>query len=359
MFFLILDFFLSSFFKFNSLRKDCFEFFEIKTKDKKHYSYKLKKNCSAIESKTGANVTYKVKTDKYGHRKKNPEKKYDIGSEKNIFLGDSFAYGFGLDYSYSIPEIIEEHTSIESINLSVPGYSPSILQYNLMNFISQNKDLLIKNIFYLMDITDLHDESNRWKIIDQVSMPVIINKQIQSELENEIKSIENLYFTKNLITFARYYSRKIKYKFSEIIDNFLSKKKEIGSTQYGNFIYLPNNYLDRNFWINNLDVGKNNLMENVKKISQLSESIEANFYIVIYPWPDTLYFGEKTFSWQNFAKETCDYSRCKKIISLFKEFNEIKYKDSKWQEHLYLKNDVHFSKEGAAIVAKKIISEVF
>jgi len=36
---------------------------------------------------------------------------------------------------------------MESINLSVPGYSPSILQYNLINFISQNKDLLIKNIF--------------------------------------------------------------------------------------------------------------------------------------------------------------------------------------------------------------------
>ena len=124
-FFLVVDFFVSKHTNLLYIKKDCFEYSEIKHKNKKYYSYELEKNCFAYEHK-GTTPSYTVRTDGDGHRigkKAKPNNKNQI-----FFLGDSFTYGFGVDYEDSIPGQIDKKTNnkFKIVNFAVPGYSPSM-----------------------------------------------------------------------------------------------------------------------------------------------------------------------------------------------------------------------------------------
>ena len=87
----------------------------------------------------------------------------------------------------------------------------------------------------------------------------------------------------------------------------------------------------------------------------MSKSIEAELYIIIFPWPDTLNFGQTNFNWEKYTKNLCNISECKNIINLFPEFLEVKKNNNDWLEYLYLHNDIHLTVEGNKIIAKKII----
>ena len=89
----------------------------------------------------------------------------------------------------------------------------------------------------------------------------------------------------------------------------------------------------------------------------ISIKINSDFYIVIYPWPETLEYGEEYFSWQNFAFELCEFSKCKKLISAFPEFKKVKKKFTHWKKEIYFLNDIHFNVKGNRILADIIYHE--
>ena len=50
--------------------------------------------------------------------------------------------------------------------------------------------------------------------------------------------------------------------------------------------------MDKKFWSeNNFEIGINNIKTNVQKISEISKVTNSEFYIIIYPWPETLEYG--------------------------------------------------------------------
>ena len=73
---------------------------KINNKNKNYYSYDLSRNCFAFEHK-GKTPSYNVYTDDNGYRTGKAKNK--TKDKKILFLGDSFTYGFGVDYEYSIP----------------------------------------------------------------------------------------------------------------------------------------------------------------------------------------------------------------------------------------------------------------
>ena len=71
-----------------------------------NYDHTLKKELNVIYG----NIRYKLCSDKNGFRiGKNLKTKSD---EKILFLGDSFAYGFGINYEKSIAGLIRKKTKI-------------------------------------------------------------------------------------------------------------------------------------------------------------------------------------------------------------------------------------------------------
>lgn len=360
--FLISDLILSKYTNLFEIRKDCFEYIKIKKGNKNFYTYSLKKNCFAYEHK-GRTPSYKVFTNDDGHRfSNNKNKKSD---NKVIFLGDSFTYGFGVNYDESITGQISKKVGnkYDILNFGVPGYSPSINFFKLKEYIARNKNIKITKIFYLLDITDVHDESNRWMNISGIDQPVIINENINKEIKKKISIKGNFRTSRFLAYIVNNNVRNFK---KEIIALFTPKQNIIDNkgTYWGSFTHTPQEdlYKDKRFsnlWKNNYEIGLDLIKEKIISISKLSDNLNAEFYIVIHPWKESIELGQKEFNWVNYSNQLCILSKCTKLINFFDDVEEIKNNNLHWKRKLYFYKDVHFNEIGNQLYAEKIFTEAF
>ena len=97
----------------------------------------------------------------------------------------------------------------------------------------------------------------------------------------------------------------------------------------------------------------------MQSIGEKARNINADFYIIIYPWPDSLEYGQGKFNWEEFANQLCDNNSCTKLINFFPEFNDLKLSSKNWVNKLYLEDDVHLTVFGHDLIAQKILKESF
>ena len=340
----------------NIIKKDCIDYIKYSLNKTNYYTYDLKKNCFAFETKRTVK-TYNVYTNEDGYRVSSNKKSIKNRDNSIIFLGDSFTYGFGLEYKDSISGILEaKKTNYEIINLGVPGYSPIISRFKLNKLL--DKGIKPKKIFYLLDLTDVHDESNRWIKIKNIPYPVIQDEKIEKEIKKNFdykrhfKMSRLLVYSLNKIT--RNYRKKINQK------KFEKEDKVIGKTFWGNFTHSPYEKLDKNFWSqNDYKAGLKNIKKNIKLIADTAHEINSEFYIVIFPWAETLEYGEEFFSWQKFALDVCKFSNCTKLINAFPNFIKVKNNYSYWKKEIYFLQDIHLNAKGNSILADVIYNDAF
>ena len=87
----------------------------------------------------------------------------------------------------------------------------------------------------------------------------------------------------------------------------------------------------------------------------IAKQMNSEFYIVIYPWADTLENGQRYFNWEDFAYKICKNSYCNEVINVFPDFKYYKAKNENWVKDLYLIGDPHLSEKGHKLVAEQII----
>ncbi|MDC0449981.1 hypothetical protein OAL70_03815 [Pelagibacteraceae bacterium] len=363
--FLVSDFFISKYTNLFHVKKDCFKYLKLQIDNKDYYSYELEKNCFAIEHKSVA-PSYNVFTNNLGNRVAKHQVKKINKKEKIIFLGDSFTYGFGLDYEDSIPGKIDKKTkeNYEIVNFAMPGYSPSMNLFKLNKYLKKTKNLKIEKVFYILDLTDVHDESNRWLNVGNSNMPVIIDESIENEIKETFDARENFRTTRFLSYLINKNVRNLRKK----INNYFlppDSKNLIGSgTYWGKFTHTSHSKLKEdkeynNLWPNDFELGLQNIKIKLKEISDVLKPYDTELYIVIHPWRETLELGQAELNWEEFAGEVCVLSGCKKVISLFDEVRKIKNLNTFWKTEIYFPNDVHFNKKGNDLYFKHIYSEAF
>ena len=363
--FLTSDFYISKHTDLFHVKKDCFKYLKHKHNNKDYYSYELEKNCFAFETK-GRTGAYEVITNKNGHRigKKKSESKKE--KDKILFLGDSFTYGFGVNYKDSISGLInsKSNNQFDIINFGVPGYSQSMTLHKLKKYLNDSKNLKIKKVFYVLDLTDVHDESNRWINVEGLNHPVILDQSIEKEIKDNFE-IKKKFRTSR---FLSYVSNKILRNIRKDIKNLFLKREEITSngpgTFWGRFTHTPQKelYTDEQYkdlWPIKYNVGIKNIKLKLKEISEIISPYNAEFYILIHPWRETLELGQSEFSWENFANEVCVFTECTKVISLFDDIRDIKKINPYWKSEIYFNTDVHFNKKGNIIYANRIYLEAF
>jgi len=351
-FFLIFDLIFSNFIykeKLN-LRYDCFDYKNYSFNNIDYHDYKLLKRCMATEKQRTVKP-YKVYTDDNGYRysKKAREKKL-----KNIvFLGDSFTYGYGVNYKDSFTGIIgNKLENYEIYNLAVPGYGVQKYYYQLSEFLKIND---ASKIFLVLDMTDISDAAFRWKKIDELKTPVIKSKRVIKNI-SEWKKFKNSNFkgTKLIIYNLRNFTRYLKL---QVISKKMNTKDLALSSEIANFTYKKldsKNRINETNFSNALKIIENNF----QNISNLAIENKADLYLVIFPWPETLIYGQSEFNWEKFAKNLCTKNRCKELINFFEDFENIKKNNKNWKNLIYIDDDVHFKKFGNEIIASKILEKL-
>ena len=349
-FFLIGDIVFSNFFIKTKIENNCYE--------QLGDFYRLKKNCYAKEKWIKKSKSYKVYTDENGYRY-NGDKKAHLTKDKTAaFFGGSFTYGMGASFEDSFVGLIEKvQKDFNIVNLGVAGYSPTVYNYQLEKLIQ--KRIIPNKIFLVLDIVDVNNEATNWEITDNASRPV--NIEYIPNVKNDEKKFKNFKrknfkITRMISTSINNFLRSLRFHISKLNQEY--KKPEL--SQYGSFLSKDLKELDKTFWNPyGFDQAILKIKKGVQNIGEIARNINADFYIIIYPWPDSLEYGQGKFNWEEFAHQLCNDNSCTKLINFFPEFNDLKLSSKNWVNKLYLEDDVHLTVFGHDLIAQKILKESF
>jgi len=354
-FFLIGDVILSNFFYDKNLSYACYKY-------SKEF-YNLKSNCSSYERwEIRKNKPFKVDTDKNGYRHLGKER-FKKERETIAFLGDSQTYGLGLEYRDTfVGKVEKKYDNYNVLNLAVPSYSPTVYNYTLKQLLKRK--VYPSKIVLVLDIGDVYQEFNRWSLFPGEKKPKLITKIHKKKEDENIKGWkkirrENFKITRIIIYNLKKYLKSIKIFFTSEKDKF-HRSNKVEQTHFAEFTYKNKNDLNKNFWDNeSLQVGLRKVSLNLSDISKLSKKINSEFYILIYPWPETLEYGQNYFNWEKFVEDNCIKIKCTKVINLYSIFRHLKNNTKDFREKYFLNDDIHSNEKSNKIIYNEIIKEIF
>ena len=71
------------------------------------------------------------------------------------------------------------------------------------------------------------------------------------------------------------------------------------------------------------EFGLDKVEDRLKAIAKISKQVKSDFYIVVYPWAETLEFGQEEFNWSEYVQKICTKNKCK-VIDAYLILNRIK-----------------------------------
>ena len=319
------------------------------------FYYELKKNCKGKYRFKSSFPLIRTYTDELGLRV-GKNSKIRNKENKNLFIfGDSFTYGVGIKYEQTfVGRIANDLNDYNVYNFGVGSYSPSVYLYKLKKILDRN--IKPEKVLIFLDLTDVIDESTRWKY-DKTNNKVFLNTNRLYKYENTKKNNfkeNNFKLLKNLSSYLNYHFRVLRSNVKLNLNNEYKVKTSI----QGNFTYTPSSNLDKRFWKkNSFKNGLATIEDRLNEIKNISKSEDFELIIVVYPWAETLEFGQNEFSWSNYAKSLCKDNTCK-IIDAIPDFINYKKNNKNWVTNLYFSNDEHFNTKGAELLYNIIMKNL-
>ncbi len=317
------------------------------------YHHKYKKNFSTKNAKWGHSV-YNFCTDENGFRtfcgNNKTGKKFDIG-----IIGDSFTEGIGLNYENSFVGLIEHKlNNLKIANLGSPSYSPSIYYTKIVRLLEQGYEF--NEIIVFLDISDIYD--------DNVCYELIGKKTKSRKPPNGLKDcrFETHDFREKILIFL---NKNLKLSHELIVvSSSLLEKYGLKEPRLKHWIInnprsdLTHNY-NKKFYSNKSREEAYKLsLDIMKKLSDFLLKNDIKLSIAVYPWPGTLKNDKSenihTKAWGDFCK-----NKCNKFYNLMPPFFE-KLQENNLVDTIneyYIKDDVHFNKNGNKIIANNFLKE--
>ena len=319
------------------------------------YYYELKKNCKGNFKFKPSFPTVKVYTDKYGLRTGKERIKKETNNNALIF-GDSMTYGVGLKYEDTVVGILDKKISNYNFyNFAMGSYSPTVHLYKFQQAIK--KKLYPKKVILLLDLSDIYDEGARWYNDDN------LKPQLKSDFLYQL-SLKKQKFTHKNLQVSRYISSVINSNLRVLRNrirnlNNSDNDSKVKTSIQGAYTYKDIKSLGTTYWNNEIfELGIKRVKEKISDIANLAKENNSEFYLVIYPWGETLVHGQNAFNWESFTKDICIKGSCN-LINTFPEFKDKKNNDRFWYSNLYFIGDEHFNKKGNVFLAKILEKEIF
>jgi len=357
--FFVLDLLIGNYIYKKTLRKNYFDIDTNMGTTHSVYHHGNKKNYKTDSAGWGT-LKYSFCTDSNGFRnicgEINKSKNFDIA-----IIGDSQTEGFGVNYENTFTYLISRKLRNKKIaNLAVSSYSPAIY-FSKINYLL-NKNYKFKEIIVFLDLSDLHDDATKYKLVNDK----VISKKIDSGNENYMtksafKNEKGLVSVKDKLMF--FLSRNLKVTNHIIIstDNFLIskgiKKKlipywiENDPRSSWTYSYDKSWYEKKKFE----DVLKISL-SSMEKLSSLLIKKNIELSVVVFPWPGTIKNDNENNLQLKIWREFC-LSKCKNFFDLMKPFFILKKKDGYREVYFkyFIDGDIHLNENGHRLVAENFL----
>ena len=342
-----------------------------KWEDKSHriiskvYHHDLKPNVEVYET-WGGKLKRKIITNSIGFRDSS-KKEILKNTEKTriLLIGDSFIEGSGYDYEHTFAGLLQNElgNNYEILNSAVESYSPSIYFKKTDFFLSQG--YVFDKALVFLDLSDIYDElfikfDDNQNIISEIPKE---KQTLERKIKNKIYSL-GWFLRDNTLTFRIMYLISDK---TEEIKNYLKLKhkasksinKSFFSTSRDDAIFYRMTHIDRGFWTFNEDKylevsqGLAQSKKYLKKLFELLNQNKIDSYLIIYPWPTQIQYGDKIHSpfWEKFSK-----SNNINFINLYDIFKSENNREFIFDNFIY--GDIHWNKKGTLKVFNEIIKKI-
>ena len=329
------------------------------------YHHDLMPNIEAIEV-WGGKLKRKIITNSIGFRDFKQKNIKKVSEKKRILLiGDSFIEGSGYDYEFTLAGLLSNKlgNDYEILNSAVESYSPSIYYKKTKHYLDQGYKFDQALIF--LDVSDIYDElfikfDKDQNIIAEIPT---IKKSLKRKIKEKVYSFGKI-LRDNTVTFRFLYILSDK---TEILKNYIKLKikaskllnKSFLETTKDDVMFYRMTHIDRGFWTFNdekyLEV-QNGLKQSekyLKKLFNLLNDNEIKSYLIVYPWPTQIQFGDTkhVVHWEKFSK-SYDIN----FVNLYDIFQSDEKRKLIFQYFIY--GDIHWNKKGTIKIFNEIINKI-
>jgi hypothetical protein len=309
------------------------------------YHHDLAKNVQ-VSDKWG-NSYYSVCTDENGFKiscnsKNKSSKNYDIA-----FIGDSFTEGIGLTYEETfVGQIEQNRPDLKIANLGVSSYSPSIY-YSKVKFLLE-QGITFKELIVYVDISDIQDEA----ISYDLSEDLVVTKGSDGTPHSNLKKLARWSFPLTyfgLHKLKNLYLPPPRFPHASDFNYHLTEGFSRGAWTY--------NETSIEYGTLGVTGGIEQSLKSMTKLSELLKSKGIGLSVGVYPWPSQLLYdtaqSKQVRIWQDFCK-----TRCVRFHNSFESFFFLKDKISanKTIELYFIQGDVHYNRQGAAVIANDFLN---
>jgi lysophospholipase L1-like esterase len=320
--------------------------------------YELNRNYRG-EDRYGRHL-FAVATDQHGLRIPSPAAAAPAKASSQhpalVFLGDSFTYGVGANWNDTYVGQVAKRYPGAVINAGVNSHSPTPHLYRLQRLLQEGAIPTGAIVVLAVDISDVQDEASRWQSTDAepqersaAAAAQVIERRGRTQPPPEAQT--PLFSPRNFqLTHQIYYGLEALYK--RFFDHW-----QIRNQARSAFTHRPWADLAQHYAPLGVEAALNQTRRRIEQIAQLSQRNGHPFWLLIYPWPAQLAYRDQ-FSWEQFIASSCQPATCSGVINTFPAFRQQVGADphaAAWQERLYLKGDMHFSRSGNGVVAEAVL----
>ena len=310
----------------------------------------LKKNCVGKEKIRPFLPTINIYTDVDGLRIRKDHKRSK--NEKIYVYGSSFIYGAGIEYEKSVIGVLENnHKNYEFYNFSLPYGSPTFHLYRLKQRIDSGE--IPEKIIVVLSMSDILNETSIWGDFNNLGKPMLIDKGIYE------KSITEEEFYKRHFRLSRSIALNLRNKIRSLKNkNNELNLNEVRTTIQAGFTYTPLEQLNKFYTRDSFEKGMTKIKKRIDEMVIIAKQEDIEFYMAIFPFAETLEYGQDNFNWENFAYQLCSSNDCK-FINSFPEYKKYKKMEKNWYKNLFFVGDEHFTELGHKILAEKFTKQIF
>lgn len=285
----------------------------------------------------------------------NPDRKY-LNPNKIFIFGSSMVLAEHYEFEKGVIGILQERIKdFDFYNFSGPYYSPSVHLYNLKKNIKN--EIKPSKIILFLSMSDILWEGSFWSDNNNSNdyKPYVKNMEfLKDEINNKKKfTHKNLKLTRSIIYKFKKYKKNL---FNDKNININSSIKVRTTVQAG-YTYTPLKKLSPFYDNGEFKIGKEKIQKKITLISNLLKKENIEFYLVIFPFADTLEYGQKEFNWENYAKEIC-IDNCN-FVNAFEEFKQYSILNQNWYRDIFIFNDEHYNENGHKIFANSLLKKIF
>lgn len=307
--------------------------------------------------------SYRLKTNSYGFR----DIEYSQGDVENSFvilsLGDSFAFGYGVEENESFPSIIENRLNADGIksvviNTAVPGYGAIQESRTAKRYAPIFKPgMMILNVFVGNDIDDDYEftQNSRWVLREGRVERSGAAERVATE-EEKMSLIQKINAASNKL----YIVKHIKYFLAKNPLVYQAFNKIIGSRNLDiRYEQFAGNYSQKT------DEAWSIMLRQLGELKKYADSINSSLVIVLFPSKPQIDMKvrEEVALINNMELEDMDFRKPNKILKRFADSNgiyiiETADKLASDAAKYHFKIDGHLNKEGNGFVAQILYNDI-